>query len=88
MKQKDALVNRESKMKKKYEDIRSEVNRIQNEGRKVTFAEVITTGQKKLYQQVTGKTSALVAANATGADASPSMMNRDNKTPIGQRKGG
>jgi hypothetical protein len=52
-------------MKKKYEDIRSEVNRIQNEGRKVTFAEVITTGQKKLYQQVTGKTSALVAANAT-----------------------
>ena len=63
-----------AKLKKKYEDIRSEVNRIQNEGRKVTFAEVITTGQKKLYQQVTGKATATLVANSTGSDAPPSMM--------------
>jgi hypothetical protein len=63
-----------AKMKKKYEDIRSEVNRIQNEGRKVTFAEVITTGQKKLFKEVTGKASQTIAANTSGSDSAPSMM--------------
>lgn len=63
-------------LKKKSDAIRSEVNRIQNEGRKVTYAEVITTGQKKLYEKVTGKpfqTVSMVPAKE-GAEGSPAMM--------------
>lgn len=77
---KDAAVAEVAKLKKKYEDIRSEVSRIQNEGRKVTFAEVITTGQKKLYQQVTGKVAQSGAPKAADADAPSSMMMNSGET--------
>ena len=64
-----------AEMKKKYESIRSEVNRIQNEGRRVTYAEVITTGQKKLFEKVTGKPYQNVSMTTKGgADAAPAMM--------------
>jgi hypothetical protein len=49
--------------------IRSEVNRIQNEGRSVTYAEVITSGQKKLFEKVTGKPYQTVALNNKAAAA-------------------
>jgi Protein of unknown function (DUF1549)/Protein of unknown function (DUF1553) len=62
-------------LRQKSEDIRSEVNRIQNEGRRVTYAEVITTGQKKLFEKVTGKPYQTVAMTAkSGSDAAPAMM--------------
>jgi hypothetical protein len=51
------------------------VNRIQNEGRRVTYAEVITTGQKKLFEKVTGKPYQTVALNTKGgSEAAPAMM--------------
>lgn len=72
---KDAAVAKVQDLKKKYEDFRSEVNRIQGEGRRVTYAEVITTGQKKLYQKVTGKPYQTVSLTTqSGGDAAPAMM--------------
>ncbi len=62
-------------LKRKADAIRSEVNRIQNEGRRVTYAEVITTGQKKLYEKVTGKPYQTVALSSKGGtENSPAMM--------------
>jgi hypothetical protein len=78
---KQAALAKVSEMKKKYESIRSEVNRIQNEGRQVTYAEVITPGQKKLLEKVTGKPGQTVASNQTAADnAAPSMMMNAGET--------
>lgn len=59
--------------------IRSEINRLQNEGRRVTYAEVITTGQKKLFEKVTGKPWQTVALNTKGpgTEAAPAMMAGD-----------
>lgn len=70
---------RADELRKKSDSIRSEVNRIQNEGRRVTYAEVITNGQKKLYEKVTGKPYQTVALNTktTGADGTPAMMSGD-----------
>ena len=73
---KTVAMEKADKLKRKSDEIRSEVNRIQNEGRKVTYAEVITSGQKRLYEKVTGKpfqTVSLVAGK-DGGDASPAMM--------------
>ncbi len=63
-------------LKKKSDAIRAEVNRIQNEGRRVTFAEVVVPGEKKLYEKVTGKPYQMVSmTKGSGGDAgSPSMM--------------
>lgn len=68
-------------LKKKADTLRSEVNSIQNEGRRVTMTEVIVPGQKKLYQEITGKPypSSQIAANnsktsSAVADAGASMM--------------
>lgn len=72
---KEAAMAKVSEMKKKYESIRSEVNRIQNEGRRVTYAEVVTVGQKKLLEKVTGKTAQTVASTEGASDAAaPAMM--------------
>ena len=66
-------------LKAKSDAIRSEVNRIQNEGRKVTYAEVITTGQKKLFEKVTGKPYQTVALTTKGGtEAAPAMMAGDS----------
>jgi hypothetical protein len=73
----DALIAKAKELKAKSDAIRSEVSRIQNEGRRVTYAEVITNGQKKLYEKVTGKPYQTVALNtkaAPGADGAPAMM--------------
>ena len=70
-----AAMTKADELKKKSDAIRSEVNRIQNEGRRVTYAEVITTGQKKLFEKVTGKPYQTVAMNTKGgAEGSPAMM--------------
>ena len=74
---KEAELAKAQTLKKKYEDVRKEVSRIQSEGRKVTYSEVIGVGQKKLYEQVTGKPVQTVALNSKAAkddDAGGSVM--------------
>jgi hypothetical protein len=72
-----------AELRKKVDAIRSEVNTIQNEGRRVSTAEIIVPGQKKLYQKVTGKPFQTVSMNTRGGGAdgaAPSMMSGDNTT--------
>ncbi|MFC5458147.1 DUF1549 domain-containing protein [Prosthecobacter fluviatilis] len=71
-----AAIAKADELKKKSDEIRTEVNRIQNEGRRVTFAEVVVPGEKKLYEKVTGKPYQMVSmTKSSGGDAgSPSMM--------------
>ncbi|MBE7495618.1 MAG: DUF1549 domain-containing protein [Verrucomicrobiaceae bacterium] len=75
--QKEAAMAKADELRKKSDAIRNEVNRIQNEGRRVTYAEVISNGQKKLFEKVTGKPFQTVAMNtkgAAGTDGAPAMM--------------
>ena len=66
-------------LREKSDRIRSEVNRIQNEGRRVTYASVITEGQKKLFEKVTGKPYQNVSlAAAGGSEGAPAMMAGDS----------
>ena len=75
----EAALTKAKELRAKSDAIRSEVNRIQNEGRKVTYAEVITTGQKKLFEKVTGKPYQTVALNTKGgSEAAPAMMAGDS----------
>lgn len=75
----EAALAKAKDLRAKSDAIRSEVNRIQNEGRKVTYAEVITTGQKKLFEKVTGKPYQTVALNTKGgSEAAPAMMAGDS----------
>lgn len=70
-----AAMAKAEELRKKTDAVRSEVNRIQNEGRRVTYAEVITTGQKKLFEKVTGKPYQTVSMTTKGgSDAGPAMM--------------
>lgn len=74
----DKAIAAAKELRAKADAIRSEVNTIQNEGRRTAMAEILVPGQKKLYQKVTGKpyASALAmntAGGAAGAD-SPAMM--------------
>ncbi len=71
-----------AELRKKVDQIRSEVNTIQNEGRRVSTAEIIVPGEKKLYQKVTGKPFQTVSLNTKGAsnDDSPSMMAGEGMT--------
>ncbi len=72
----EAALAQAKELKNKADKIRSEVSRIQNEGRRVTFSEVVVTGQKKLYQKVTGKayeTTALHPGEAASENAPPAM---------------
>ena len=73
---KDAALAKAEELKKKADAIRAEVNRIQNEGRTVTFAEVIAPGEKKLFEKVTGKPYQTVSMNtkSSGGAAAPAMM--------------
>lgn len=73
---KEAALAKARELRAKSDAIRSEVNRLQNEGRRVTYAEVITTGQKKLFEKVTGKPFQTVAMNTKGGSeaAAPAMM--------------
>ncbi len=75
----EAAFAKAKELKAKSDAIRSEVNRIQNEGRKVTYAEVITTGQKKLFEKVTGKPYQTIALTTKGGtEAAPAMMAGDS----------
>lgn len=72
-----AALSKADELRKKSDDIRKEVNRIQNEGRRVTFAEVIVPGEKRLFEKVTGKpyqTVSLTRSSGDGGDSSPAMM--------------
>lgn len=70
-----AAMAKAEELRKKTDAVRSEVNRIQNEGRRVTYSEVITTGQKKLFEKVTGKPYQTVSMTTKGgSDAGPAMM--------------
>ena len=70
-----AAMAKVEELKKKSDVIRAEVNRIQNEGRRVTFAEVIVPGEKKLFEKVTGKPYQTVSLTKnSGGDSSPAMM--------------
>jgi hypothetical protein len=73
----EALAAKAAEARKKVDSIRSEVNALQNEGRKLTVSEVIVPGHKKLYEKVTGKPYQTVSmaknSTADGAEV-PSMM--------------
>lgn len=74
-----AAMAKADELRKKSDAVRAEVNRIQSEGRRVTYAEVITTGQKKLFEKVTGKPYQNVVMNTNGgSEAVPSMMAGDS----------
>ncbi|MFM7605617.1 MAG: DUF1549 domain-containing protein [Prosthecobacter sp.] len=75
----DIALTKAKELRAKSDAIRSEVNRIQNEGSKVTYAEVITNGQKKLFEKVTGKPYQTIALNTKGgSEAAPPMMAGDS----------
>jgi hypothetical protein len=55
------------------------VNDIQNEGRRLTMAEVVVPGHKKLYEKVTGKPYVNASlARSSGSAELPSMMAGDS----------
>lgn len=72
-----AALAKADELKKKADTIRTEVNRIQNEGRRVTFAEVVVPGEKRLFEKVTGKPYQMVSmtkSSGGGEAGSSSMM--------------
>jgi len=70
-----AALAKAEELKKKADAVRSDVNRIQNEGRRVTYAEVIVPGEKKLFEKVTGKPYQTVSLTKnSGGDSAPAMM--------------
>jgi hypothetical protein len=71
----DKALAKAKELREAADKIRSEVNAIQNEGRRVAYNEIILPGQKKLYQEVTGKPAASIAV-ASGEGA-PAMMAGD-----------
>jgi hypothetical protein len=74
----EALANAK-KLREAADKIRSEVNAIQNEGRRVAYAEIMVPGQKKLFEKVTGKAYAAAGgkAGAPGEAAPATMMSGD-----------
>lgn len=79
--EKDAAVKIATELRQKVDKIRTEVNRVQGEGRRLTMAEVIVPGHKKLYEKVTGKPYQNVVLAKNGAASTtevPSMMAGDN----------
>ena len=76
--EKDQAMAEAKKLREVADKIRSEVNAIQNEGRRVAYAEIMIPGQKKLYEKVTGKPyqTAALKGGAT-AEAVPAMMAGD-----------
>ncbi len=75
--ERDAMAKQVAEAQKKVQAYRSEVNSIQGEGRRVTAAEVIVPGHKKLYEKITGKPyqNVALAKNSTpGAAEIPTMM--------------
>ncbi len=79
--EKDALEKQVAEARQKVDQLRREVNDIQNEGRRLTMAEVVVPGHKKLYEKVTGKpymNASLAKAGSGGTAEVPSMMAGDS----------
>jgi len=80
--EREAMAKQVADAQKKVQEYRSEVNRIQGEGRRVTAAEVIVPGHKKLYEKVTGKpflnVSLANSKDGAGTTEVPSMMAGDS----------
>jgi hypothetical protein len=67
--------------RKKVDQLRREVNDIQNEGRRLTLSEVIIPGHKKLYEKVTGSpyvNTSLSKIGSEGGAELPTMMAGDS----------
>jgi hypothetical protein len=90
----EAAEEKARQLKKTADSLRSEVNTIQNEGRRTTMAEVIVPGQKKLFQEVTGKAyPSMQVAAAPTKQASPEagasmMMSGDSSSMMMSAYGG
>ncbi len=79
--EREAIEKKVAEARKKVDELRREVNDIQNEGRRLTMAEVIVPGHKKLYEKVTGKpyvNASLAKSNTAGTAEVPSMMAGDS----------
>jgi hypothetical protein len=79
--EREAMEKKVAEARNKVDELRREVNDIQNEGRRLTMSEVMVPGHKKLYEKVTGKpyVNASLAKNSTGGTAEvPSMMAGDS----------
>lgn len=79
--EREAMEKKLAEARKKVDDLRREVNDIQNEGRRLTMAEVVVPGHKKLYEKVTGKpyvNASLAKSSAAGTSEVPSMMAGDS----------
>jgi hypothetical protein len=63
-------------LKAKADTVRAESNKLQNEGRQVTYREVLVKGSKALFEKVTGKPYELASLTvpAKEGEASPAMM--------------
>ncbi len=77
--ERDALLVKVADAKKKSDDLRRQVNDIQNEGRRTSTQEIIVAGHKKLYEVTTGKpwqpVSKAVKDSTDGSE--PAMMASD-----------
>lgn len=79
--EREAMEKKVAEARKKVDELRREVNDIQNEGRRLTMAEVMVPGHKKLYEKVTGKpyvNASLAKSAASGTAEVPSMMAGDS----------
>ncbi|MGV3663607.1 MAG: DUF1549 domain-containing protein [Prosthecobacter sp.] len=76
--EKKAAEVKRDELKRKSDDLGREMKALQNQGRTSAIQTVIVRGQKKLYEEVTGKPYQTVALNtkkpASGAGADASMM--------------
>lgn len=83
--ERDAMEKKVAEAQKKVQGYRSEVNTIQGEGRRMTTAQVIVPGYKKLYEKVTGKPYQNVAMGKPGEGSAevPSMMAGDSMMMMG-----
>jgi hypothetical protein len=74
--ERDAAMQAAKSARAESDKIRSDVSRIQNEGRQVTYKEVLVEGSKKLFEKVTGKPYAVAATVSSTGDAAggSSMM--------------
>lgn len=78
--EREAMEKKVTEARQKVDQLRREVNDIQNEGRRLTMSEVIVPGHKKLYEKVTGKPYLNASLTKNSADPTtevPSMMAGD-----------
>ncbi len=79
--EREAMEKRVADARQKVDQLRREVNDIQNEGRRLTLSQVIVPGHKKLYEKVTGKpylNASLSPNDPDKAAEMPAMMAGDS----------